>query len=100
MGYSAAWRRGESARARRILHRGVRESLAGTFQHSLGLSTSSKLEAIVSAQTRFDSDGMTVDQVEAAPGQPDKKVTIGARIICVYKDLKVTFTNGKVTDAQ
>ena len=44
--------------------------------------------------------GMTVDQVEAALGPPDKKVTIGAKIIYVYKDLKVTFTNGKVSDAQ
>jgi len=44
--------------------------------------------------------GMTVDGVEAALGPPDKKVTIGAKIIYVYKDLKVTFTNGKVTDAQ
>jgi len=44
--------------------------------------------------------GMTVDQVESALGQPDKKVSIGAKLIYVYKDLKVTFTNGKVTDAQ
>jgi hypothetical protein len=44
--------------------------------------------------------GMTVDQVEAALGSPDKKVSIGAKLIYVYKDLKVTFTNGKVTDAQ
>lgn len=44
--------------------------------------------------------GMTVDQVESALGPPDKKVTIGAKIIYVYKDLKVTFTNGKVSDAQ
>ena len=44
--------------------------------------------------------GMTVDQVEAALGPPEKKVTLGAKIIYVYKDLKVTFTNGKVTDAQ
>ena len=44
--------------------------------------------------------GMTVDQVESALGAPDKKVSIGAKLIYVYKDLKVTFTNGKVTDAQ
>ena len=44
--------------------------------------------------------GMTVDQVEAALGPPEKKVTLGAKIIYVYKDLKVTFTNGKVSDAQ
>ncbi len=44
--------------------------------------------------------GMTVDQVEGALGSPEKKVTLGAKIIYVYKDLKVTFVNGKVTDAQ
>jgi len=44
--------------------------------------------------------GMTVDQVEAALGPPEKKVNLGAKIIYVYKDLKVTFTNGQVTDAQ
>lgn len=44
--------------------------------------------------------GMIVDQVEAALCAPDKKLTIGTKMICVYKELKVTFTNGKVTDAQ
>jgi hypothetical protein len=44
--------------------------------------------------------GMTVDQVESALGAPDKKVSVGAKLIYIYKDLKVTFTNGKVTDAQ
>lgn len=44
--------------------------------------------------------GQTVDQVEAALGLPDKKFTIGAKLIYVYKDVKVTFINGKVTDAQ
>lgn len=44
--------------------------------------------------------GMTTDQVEAAMGQPDKKVNLGAKQIYVYKDLKVTFLNGKVSDVQ
>lgn len=44
--------------------------------------------------------GQTPDQVVAALGQPDKIVTLGAKQIYVYKDLKVTFVNGKVTDAQ
>jgi hypothetical protein len=44
--------------------------------------------------------GMTVDQVESALGAPDKKVSVGAKLIYIYKDLKVTFTNGKVSDAQ
>src|ERR1700728_2027355 len=44
--------------------------------------------------------GMTPDQVEAAMGQPEKKVNLGAKQIYVYKDLKVTFLNGKVSDVQ
>jgi|HubBroStandDraft_6_1064221.scaffolds.fasta_scaffold00114_12 hypothetical protein len=44
--------------------------------------------------------GQTTDQVVAALGQPDKIVTLGTKQIYVYKDLKVTFVNGKVTDAQ
>jgi hypothetical protein len=44
--------------------------------------------------------GQSPDQVVAAIGQPDKIITLGAKQIYVYKDLKVTFVNGKVTDAQ
>lgn len=44
--------------------------------------------------------GQTPDQVTAAIGQPDKIINLGTKQIYVYKDLKVTFVNGKVTDAQ
>jgi hypothetical protein len=44
--------------------------------------------------------GMTTDQVQAAMGKPDKIVNLGAKQIYVYKDLKVTFLNGKVSDVQ
>jgi hypothetical protein len=44
--------------------------------------------------------GMTTDQVEAAMGQPEKKVNLGPKQIYVYKDLKVTFLNGRVFDVQ
>jgi hypothetical protein len=44
--------------------------------------------------------GQTTDQVVAALGQPDKVVKLGTKQIYVYKDLKVTFVNGKVTDVQ
>jgi hypothetical protein len=47
------------------------------------------------AQTPTIELGQTVDQVEAALGQPDKKVNLGAKVIYVYKDIKVTFVNGK-----
>lgn len=46
------------------------------------------------------SEGQTIDQVVAALGQPVKKAKVGAKDIYYYKDLKVTFVNGKVTDVQ
>ena len=33
-------------------------------------------------------------------GQPEKTVNLGSKQIYVYKDLKVTFVNGKVSDVQ
>jgi hypothetical protein len=44
--------------------------------------------------------GQTPDDVIGILGQPEKIVNLGAKQIYVYKDLKVTFMNGKVTDAQ
>ena len=44
--------------------------------------------------------GMTTDQVQAAMGKPQKMVNLGPKQIFVYKDLKVTFLNGKVVDVQ
>lgn len=44
--------------------------------------------------------GMTVDQVEAAMGKPEKKVTLGVKVIYYYKDMKVIFMSGKVSDVQ
>jgi hypothetical protein len=44
--------------------------------------------------------GQTPEQVEAALGPPEKKVNLGAKQIYVYKDLKITFVNGKVSDVQ
>lgn len=44
--------------------------------------------------------GQTVDQVVAALGQPQKIVNLGAKQIYLFKDLKVTFTNGKMSDVE
>ena len=44
--------------------------------------------------------GMTTDQVQSALGKPDKIFNVGAKQIYVYKDVKVTFLNGKVSDVQ
>ncbi len=44
--------------------------------------------------------GMTIDQVVAILGQPQRMATVGTKKIYSYKDLKVTFVDGKVTDIQ
>jgi len=44
--------------------------------------------------------GQTEDQVTAAFGQPVREAKLGAKRIFYYKDMKVTFTNGKVSDVQ
>lgn len=44
------------------------------------------------------SIGQTKDQVTAAFGQPQRAAKVGAKEIYYYKDMKVTFTNGKVSN--
>ena len=44
--------------------------------------------------------GMTIDQVRSTLGKPDKVFNLGAKTIYVYKDVKVTFIDGKVNDVQ
>ena len=51
-------------------------------------------------ETKSIEVGQTKAQVEAILGKPDKTVKVGTKEIYQYKDLKVTFVNGKMTDAQ
>jgi hypothetical protein len=44
--------------------------------------------------------GQTPDQVQAALGKPDKDVKLGTKEIYIYKDMKITFRDGKVADVQ
>jgi len=44
--------------------------------------------------------GQTVEQVTAAMGQPEKMVDLGSKKIYLYKDLKITFVDGKVSDVE
>lgn len=44
--------------------------------------------------------GQTTDQVTAAFGQPLKVAKLGAKTIFYYKDMKVTFTNGRVSNVE
>ena len=52
------------------------------------------------AEPQTIEKGQTTDQVQAALGKPDKIVNLGAKQLYIYKDMKVTFINGKVTDVQ
>jgi hypothetical protein len=52
------------------------------------------------AEPQSIEKGMTPEQVEAALGKPQKKVTIGTKQLYIYQDMKVTFINGKVSDVQ
>jgi hypothetical protein len=44
--------------------------------------------------------GMTPDEVQNALGKPDKIVNLGTKQLYIYKDMKITFVNGKVSDVQ
>jgi hypothetical protein len=44
--------------------------------------------------------GQTMDQVTTGFGQPLKLARIGVKVIFYYKDMKVTFTNGKVSNVE
>jgi hypothetical protein len=44
--------------------------------------------------------GQSKDQVTAAFGQPTRVAKLGAKEIFYYKDMKVTFTNGKVSNVE
>ena len=43
---------------------------------------------------------MLFRSVVAILSQPEKVVDLGAKKIYVYKDMKITFTDGKVSDVQ
>ncbi len=44
--------------------------------------------------------GQTIDQVTSALGQPLTVIDLGSKKIYKYKDMKITFRNGKVSDVE
>jgi hypothetical protein len=44
--------------------------------------------------------GQSMADVESMNGKPDKVIDLGAKKIYVYRDLKITFTDGRVSDVQ
>jgi hypothetical protein len=58
-------------------------------------------ESEASAQsTKTISLGQTAEQVEGILGKPEKIVNLGPKVTYVYKDMKVIFQDGKVSDVQ
>jgi len=53
-----------------------------------------------SAPSKTIALGQSTDQVIEILGQPQKIVNLGAKQMYFYPDMKVIFTNGKVTDVQ
>jgi hypothetical protein len=44
--------------------------------------------------------GLSMDEAKAIQGEPLRIVEVGNRKVYVYKDLKITFTNGRLTDIE
>ena len=60
-----------------------------------------RVPAIASAvQSKTVKLGMSPDEVKQSLGNPDKIVDLGAKQVFTYKDMKVIFVDGKVSDVQ
>jgi hypothetical protein len=88
---------GQGAQAGQGPDQGQPQAQGGQDQ---GQASAAPAGASAPAQPQSIQQGQTPAQVEAALGQPDKTVDLGSKKIWVYKDLKVTFVNGKVSDVQ
>jgi hypothetical protein len=51
-------------------------------------------------ETQTIAKGQTEEQVVGILGKPDKIVNLGAKKLYIYKDMKITFIGGKVSDVQ
>jgi hypothetical protein len=57
-------------------------------------------EQAAAANTKTVELDQTFEQVEAILGKPEKIIKLGPKTVYVYKDLKITFVDGKVSDVQ
>ena len=55
---------------------------------------------VKAASTKSVDLGQKPEEVEATLGRPDKIIHLGAKTIYVYKDMKIIFLDGKVSDVQ
>jgi hypothetical protein len=67
---------------------------------SQGAEQQAAADAPAAAPTKTIALGQSKDQVVQSFGQPTKVVQLGAKEIDYYSDMKVTFTNNKVTNVE
>lgn len=57
-------------------------------------------QELTAGSTKTVELGQTPEQVENIMGRPEKIVNLGPKKIYVFKDMKIVFTDGKVSDVQ
>lgn len=72
---------------------------AGAVEKAIG-SVLLPQDEVQAAQTKTVELGQTPKQVRSALGAPSKIIKLGPKEIFVYKDMKVVFMNGKVSDVE
>jgi hypothetical protein len=71
----------------------------GTVKKAIN-SVLASADEVAAANQKTIELGQTFEEVEKTLGKPVTVAKLGARTIYSYKDMKVIFTNGKVTDVQ
>lgn len=57
-------------------------------------------KAVKAAEPKKIEIGQSTKEVEEIMGKPEKIINLGPKTVYVYKDMKVVFVNGKLTDVQ
>lgn len=81
----------------------VNQQLADADQAEKDVTNEAQQEGGTTAPTAGPATialGQSIDQVTASLGQPETVVDLGAKKIYKYKDMKVTFKDGKVSDVE
>lgn len=78
-----------------LLHQGEEVSIAATAPDENKLQSQST--PVIPKQVELNQ---SPEQVVNVLGQPEKIVNLGAKVTYIYKDMKVIFVDGKVSDVQ
>ena len=79
---------------------GAEKEVLGAAGADAGAGPSAEAPTQAPAPTVSISPGQTPDQVKASLGEPTRIVNLGAKTMYFYKDMKITFNNGRVTNIE